>query len=539
MARKDLPEGLQEMAKDKGTLERDEVHETYEEIFEEVKEVDMERRTLLHAFAGGGGLAVMNALFAQKKYMGDDLESGLLAIADSSDEPFGVTRVDEPPYEVDDETYERYGGPKQQPDTERLFPEIAKWSKAEGGRAIFGSDEYLFDQGVESAGNTFGQDAYGSDPIPAESPELLRAHRAAAKAMGTLNNRYGPFGLKQSLQRQIATEENYLTKREPDVTDPSKLSAMVKQVARWMGSGDTGVGELDKRWIYKAQVYQGNPDSPIRFDTVSKPVINEDEMVVPESMTRTVVGVVEMPLFLNKTSPTSISSGATRLGYGRMGLAATGVAKFLRHLGYNAIPAMNDTGLSVPMSIDAGLGEAGRHGRLIHPEFGSNVRPWKVLTDAPLAVDKYAVFGAEEFCKGCKTCAANCPSSTISYGEQTWDWEGETPAAWAKVNPDSPYAGSKNPGVKKWYSDPASCGRYWHDNGPSCSNCIVTCPFTQGRSWLHDVIRYLAGTNTSADELMANMSSTFGYEHLNMPQEIWDKRYLPFGLSQDPGLGAL
>jgi len=45
------------------------------------------------------------------------------------------------------------------------------------------------------------------------------------------------------------------------------------------------------------------------------------------------------------------STAAVGMGYGRVGLTAVALAEAIRSMGYNAIPSMNDTGLSVPMAI--------------------------------------------------------------------------------------------------------------------------------------------------------------------------------------------
>jgi len=39
--------------------------------------------------------------------------------------------------------------------------------------------------------------------------------------------------------------------------------------------------------------------------------------------------------------------------------------RFDRDIGYHAVPCGNDTAISVPITIQAGLGHVGRHGRLI------------------------------------------------------------------------------------------------------------------------------------------------------------------------------
>jgi len=94
-------------------------------------------------------------------------------------------------------------------------------------------------------------------------------------------------------------------------------------------------------------------------------------------------------------------------------------ARFIRGLGYKAIPCGNDTALSIPLAIDAGLGELGRNGLLITPEFGPRVRLSKVFTDLSLVPDEPIEFGVVEFCEKCETCARYCPSQAIIYGERT------------------------------------------------------------------------------------------------------------------------
>src|SRR6056297_2341572 len=106
----DLPEGLEELGKREEPIGRREMEATYEELFEEAKDPDMDRRTLLSMFAGGGGLALFNGLFAQKLVFGDDLETGVKAVAEATDDPIGVTKTETPTYEVDDDVFERHSG---------------------------------------------------------------------------------------------------------------------------------------------------------------------------------------------------------------------------------------------------------------------------------------------------------------------------------------------------------------------------------------------------------------------------------------------
>jgi hypothetical protein len=105
---------------------------------------------------------------------------------------------------------------------------------------------------------------------------------------------------------------------------------------------------------------------------------------------------------MQETAEGGLSMGDIGLGYSRMAVTSGSLAEFLRALGYIGIPSGNDTALSVPYAIAAGLGEYSRMGLLITPEYGPRVRLAKVFTDAPLVPDRPIRFGVYEFCQKCK-----------------------------------------------------------------------------------------------------------------------------------------
>ena len=121
----------------------------------------------------------------------------------------------------------------------------------------------------------------------------------------------------------------------------------------------------------------------------------------------------EMDYTLMRTAPAYGESAATGRGYSTMAYMASSVAHFIRDLGYEAIPSGNDTALSIPMAVDAGLGELGRHGLLIAPRFGPRVRISKVLTNLPLVADKPIEIGVREMCAVCGKCARVCPGPSV------------------------------------------------------------------------------------------------------------------------------
>jgi hypothetical protein len=147
-------------------------------------------------------------------------------------------------------------------------------------------------------------------------------------------------------------------------------------------------------------------------------------------MNRAVVMAFAMDADLLEKSPSVDADTAASLGYSRMGIAAISLAESIRALGYKAVPAMNDTALSIPLAIQAGLGELGRMGLLITPEYGPAIRLAKVLTDMPLETDHPISFGVERFCLDCHLCADHCPSlRTQQPGDQEVDHRsGKMPA---------------------------------------------------------------------------------------------------------------
>lgn len=289
-----------------------------------------------------------------------------------------------------------------------------------------------------------------------------RSDYALALGSQTVNYILGTFGdqnaNKQFLKWATLFVPESLAKL-PAQIDLDKLTSLVKDAATIYGSDLVKITELDKRWVYDRNIYK-----PFIFSDVEHPVETEEAFAIPNSVNRAVVMAVNMNKDLIRDSPNVAAQTATSLGYSKMGSLAVSLAEFIRALGYNAIPCMNDTALSIPLAIDAGLGQLGRNGLLLTPEYGACLRLCKVLTDMPLNIDNPIDFGVTEFCEQCLTCARTCPAGAISFGDRTFDGVCE----------------SNNPGVKKWYVDAERCLRFWQANGAACSNCIATCPFTTG-----------------------------------------------------------
>jgi reductive dehalogenase len=229
------------------------------------------------------------------------------------------------------------------------------------------------------------------------------------------------------------------------VADREQMSEQVKETARMFGASLVGIAALDRRWVY-SHTRNGSPVS------------------IPPALQTAVVMAIAMDAQAIETSPAYLSASATGVGYSRMAFAASCLAQFIRNLGYQAIPMGNDTALSIPLAIDAGLGELGRNGLLVTPEFGPCVRLCKVLTDLPLLPDRPAAFGVGATCIDCRRCAEACESSAISVD----------PSPSTRVA-----CPSNSPGILRWAVDADKCYSFWIENGACCSTCIAACPFTR------------------------------------------------------------
>lgn len=228
------------------------------------------------------------------------------------------------------------------------------------------------------------------------------------------------------------------------IKDPSEMSECLKQTAKIFGASRVGICQVDHRWVYS-----------IDMDGVS--------ITIPDEYKYAVVMTIAMDTRAIGTSPAYTASIETGRGYSRMAYCIACVAEFIRRLGYQAIPMGNDTALSIPLAIDAGLGELGRLGLLITPEYGPCVRLCKVFTNLPLQQDKPISFGVREFCEQCHRCAEACTPDAISRDKEP---------SFKVVCP------SNNLGIKRWAVHHNRCYGFWIENGSDCSSCIAACPYT-------------------------------------------------------------
>ncbi len=237
-----------------------------------------------------------------------------------------------------------------------------------------------------------------------------------------------------------------------DLGSPEEATADMKQVAQVLGADLVGVTGYDDRWIYTERYS--------RLEDGRKP--ND----LGDGLTHVIVIGQAMDPELIATAPSALAGAATGLGYSQDALVLLAVAQYIRNMGYQAVPSMNDSALAIPYAIKAGLGEYGRNGLVVTPEHGPSLRFGKILTDMPLLNDRPIRFGVAEMCQSCRRCTNACPASAIPDGKPS----------------DELYNQSNIAGITKWSVDGEKCFGYWSKINSDCSVCIRVCPYTRDYS---------------------------------------------------------
>ena len=267
-------------------------------------------------------------------------------------------------------------------------------------------------------------------------------------------------------------------------TSPKEASQIVRKAAELLGADQVGFAELDRRWVYSHYFdEETKKDFPIKFsdepgyEEYDQPIRLEDgTRVIPKEMKYVVVMLHEWGKDLDGTehAPTLLSEGLSTLAYARMAPTLWMLAEFIRGLGYNAIPAANDTALSIPLAVDAGLGQAGRHGLLINPKVGARCRISKIFTDLPIEPAGAVDSGITEFCNACLKCVPKCGTKAITTGDRSFEPLDESNAA----------------GVLSWKVDAKKCMTFQNRVGSTCSTCVRRCAWTKPPRSVYAIPRF-------------------------------------------------
>jgi epoxyqueuosine reductase len=228
----------------------------------------------------------------------------------------------------------------------------------------------------------------------------------------------------------------------------SDASAEIKKISQFFGSDLCGITHLDERWLYSKRV-------DVRD-------MSEVEIGLPDRLTSVVVLGHQMDKELVQTCPSALGGAATGREYSHEAAIVMQIAAYIRNLGYQAIASMNDTGLVIPMAIQAGLGEYARNQLVITPEFRPRLWFSKIFTDMPLKSDKPRRPGVAKFCDICTKCVDACPVKALPSGPP------RTGGGLSSIR-----------GVRKWASNAEKCFSFWTTLSTDCAICMRVCPFNR------------------------------------------------------------
>ena len=282
---------------------------------------------------------------------------------------------------------------------------------------------------------------------------------------------------------------------------PEEAAEIIKRVAKYFGACDVGFTRLDKRWFYTHSRY----GKPLEFnDDIDEGYVTEEKAVFPTKHKYVIAIAIPMEYDEFMHAPTQLEV-TTNMGYSRMHHMAGQLAEFIRGLGWHATPVGNDTAISVPIAIQAGLGHAGRFGRLITWDRGPLVRLMKIFTDLPLPQSKLAHPGIIDYCEVCTKCAKHCPAQAIPHGERTYEGVGK----------------SNNPGFLKWYGNEEACLDYWNEVGSACSVCFRVCSFTKPKKLRFEFAKWFIKHMPQLNGFWVWLDDALGYGKPVDPKKYW------------------
>jgi epoxyqueuosine reductase len=240
------------------------------------------------------------------------------------------------------------------------------------------------------------------------------------------------FDLQACMQRWMAwspQRDGPVNDARPEGADPAHLATLIKEKGINLGAGDIGFAQLTPVMI--------NVGSSFELKNIISIVVPEDYAKVLEGALAVEVEAFEV--------------------YVECARISTQLAAYIRELGYAAIADHNGTGdiQAVPALCAGGMGELGRHGSVIHPQFGASFRPGFVITDVPVKLDEPSEFGVQTTCETCRLCESNCPPSAIRKAEDFIVTEG----------------------IKRWQVDIPKCYEASRFRDEYCHICVDVCPY--------------------------------------------------------------
>lgn len=281
-----------------------------------------------------------------------------------------------------------------------------------------------------------GNDINGLGEAKPRRPTPVMWHDSDRIAHGALQdwfraNGSGPMA-RAHRRENLAFKRTPLPQRAPERPgwSPEETTARLRAAALAREADFVGIARMRPEWIFEGY------EVPQRWIVLIGVAMDYDQL---------------------STAPSALSQAEVQKQYARGTRAAYRLAAWMRESGLDAEPHGGPEAgpvLLIPPAVEAGMGELGKHGSMIHRVFGSSFRLACVLTDTELVPDASEVFGADDFCLNCRICTEACPVDAIADTRQTVR------------------------GDEKWYVDFDLCFPYFIEH-QGCGICIAQCPWSR------------------------------------------------------------
>jgi len=328
----------------------------------------------------------------------------------------------------------------------------SRMAASSAARERFDERDNVQARGMLTPGTPEYDELYGLHPEWKRKDDAIRALPGMGRVgspldtplLGTQHDFLARLGREDVVDGPVAPTRQTLSEE--------RATEKVKGFARHLGADLVRIGPLDPANVYThvgktwhdPQRRWGQPIEVSHRHAVSLAVAIDPGMLATGPVLPEVVEIMRV--------------------YVRLATVAVTLASYIRALGFPARAHVmpNYRVLCIPVAIDAGMGELGRHGLMITKELGSALKLATVTTDLPLAYDARRDIGVEDFCRECLICADSCPTAAVPRGEP-----------------------QVRAGVRRWCINPEACFAVWNETGTDCGVCVASCPWTNVRTPFH------------------------------------------------------
>jgi epoxyqueuosine reductase QueG len=255
----------------------------------------------------------------------------------------------------------------------------------------------------------------------------------AWKALDDFFSYINPWGVVRHMLANtwlLRRQEGPVAPKKREVEDLDEMAREIKTKAKDLGASLVGLTRVTKHALYEGH------------EAAFPAAVSLGLAMKREEMTH---------------APQERAAVEVMRSYREISRVAILLAEHIRGMGFHAKAYGNPNSteiLHIPLAIDAGLGELGKHGSMISLEHGSNFRLAAVLTDLPFTFDEPVDVGVEDLCLVCRRCVVDCPPGAIFDDKQIVR------------------------GEERWYVDFDRCIPYFVKTY-GCAICIEVCPWSE------------------------------------------------------------